>query len=114
MRPDDVRAIGRLGSGEAAPPRRQSLLRSQAHCALLPAATPRMMGLRQLTARRSHERTWRELRLRGRLHVRGGRPGTERRSVVVTYGKLIFATFDPLAARAAGYAVGLPERDSLE
>jgi hypothetical protein len=28
-------------------PRRQSLLRSQARCALLPAATPRLMGLRQ-------------------------------------------------------------------
>src|SRR2546428_2752402 len=32
-----------LGGG-CAPPRRQSLLRSQARCALLSAATPRMMG----------------------------------------------------------------------
>src|SRR5216684_8688951 len=39
-----------LGSGEAAPPRRQSLLRSQARYALLPAATPRMKGLRRLPA----------------------------------------------------------------
>src|SRR5947207_6220070 len=30
------------GSGEPAAPRRQSLLRSQARCALLPAATPRL------------------------------------------------------------------------
>src|SRR5207302_1392007 len=30
------------GSGEPAAPRRQSLLRSQARCALLPAATPRV------------------------------------------------------------------------
>jgi len=36
----------RCGSGEPAAPRRQSLLRSQARCALLPAATPRLMGLR--------------------------------------------------------------------
>src|SRR5207253_2911145 len=33
--------------GEPAAPRRQSLLRSQARYALLPAATPRLMGLRQ-------------------------------------------------------------------
>src|SRR3954453_20010106 len=32
----------RPGSGEPAAPRRQSLLRSQARCALLPAATPRL------------------------------------------------------------------------
>ncbi len=32
----------RAGSGELAAPRRQSLLRSQARCALLPAATPRV------------------------------------------------------------------------
>ena len=31
-----------IGSGEPAAPRRQSLLRSQARCALLPAATPRL------------------------------------------------------------------------
>ena len=42
-----VRCIHSSGSGEPAAPRRQSLLRSQARCALLPAATPRMMGLRQ-------------------------------------------------------------------
>jgi ABC-type Mn2+/Zn2+ transport system permease subunit len=35
-------------------------------------------------------------------------------SVVVTYGEWNFATFEPLGARAAGYAVGLLERDSLE
>jgi hypothetical protein len=35
------------GSGEPAAPRRQSLLRSQARSALLPAATPRLMGLRR-------------------------------------------------------------------
>ena len=44
-------------------------------------------------------------------------PRVRRRAVrfgVVTYGELIFAAFDPLGARAAGYAVGLLERDSLE
>ncbi len=35
-------AVRRSGSGEPAAPRRQSLLRSQARCALLPAATPRV------------------------------------------------------------------------
>src|SRR5579864_524483 len=34
--------VVRSGSGEPAAPRRQSLLRSQARCALLPAATPRL------------------------------------------------------------------------
>ena len=37
--------LPRVG-GALRAPRRQSLLRSQARCALLPAATPRMMGLR--------------------------------------------------------------------
>ena len=36
----------RSGSGEPAAPRRQSLLREQARCALLPAATPRLKVLR--------------------------------------------------------------------
>src|SRR5437762_3520423 len=36
-----VRRVDSSGSGEPAAPRRQSLLRSQARCALLPAATPR-------------------------------------------------------------------------
>jgi len=47
-----------------------------------------------------------------RVRRRAVRSG--RQSGVVTYGELIFAAFDPLGARAAGYAVGLLERDSLE
>src|SRR5207245_351828 len=42
----DIRVRVRVG-GALRAPRRQSLLRSQARSALLPAATPRMMGLRR-------------------------------------------------------------------
>jgi hypothetical protein len=40
------------GSGEPAAPRRQSLLRSQARCALLPAATPRVRAAARLRRNR--------------------------------------------------------------
>src|SRR5882672_2168559 len=42
------------GSGEPAAPRRQSLLRSQARCALLPAATPRVRAIRAWNAAHSN------------------------------------------------------------
>jgi len=45
-------------------PRRQSQLRSQARCALLSAATPRMMGLRPQTARSTDTSPYVERRMR--------------------------------------------------
>jgi hypothetical protein len=54
----------RSGSGELAAPRRQSLLRSQARCALLPAATPRVRAEPPLCGRPLLERVSRPPRTR--------------------------------------------------
>jgi hypothetical protein len=53
---------GSSGSGEPAAPRRQSLLRSQARCALLPAATPPRTCCRASRASRRKTRQWRTCR----------------------------------------------------
>jgi len=81
--PNDVRVIDCSGAGGSAP-RGQSLLRSQARCALLPAPSPPMMGLfgRCNVSERSNVAGV-TAEVRGRVMARsstypGGRGGKER------------------------------------